>query len=69
LNVVEPEVLTTVVRKSSVFWDIMPCIPFKAAGVSEKHVASNFRVEDLASLILGIFFVPEFGNMFFRNAG
>jgi hypothetical protein len=40
------EVLTAVVMRSSVFWDITPCSPLKATDVSEEHVASIFRVED-----------------------
>jgi hypothetical protein len=33
------EVLTTVVRNSPIFWDIMPCSPLKVNDVPEKHVA------------------------------
>jgi hypothetical protein len=40
------EVLTAVVMKSSVFWDITPCSPSKANQCSEEHVASIFRVEE-----------------------
>jgi hypothetical protein len=34
----------SVVMKSSIFWDIMPCSPFKSIDVSEEHDASIFRV-------------------------
>jgi hypothetical protein len=40
------EVLTTVVKKSSIFWDIMPFNLLKSTSVSAEHVASNFRVEE-----------------------
>jgi hypothetical protein len=40
------EVLTAVVLKNSVLWDISPCSPFKITEVSEKHVAFIFRVEE-----------------------
>jgi hypothetical protein len=39
------EVLTAVVMKCSIFWDIMPCNPLKVTEVSEKHGAYIFRVE------------------------
>jgi hypothetical protein len=39
------QVLTTVVMKSTIIWDITPYIPLKST-VSEKHVASIFRVEE-----------------------
>jgi hypothetical protein len=34
--------------KSSIFWVIAPCSMQKAEGVSEEHVASIFRVKELA---------------------
>jgi hypothetical protein len=40
------EVLTVVVMKSTIFWDIMPCSPLKSTDVSEEHIASIFRVEE-----------------------
>jgi hypothetical protein len=40
------EVLTAVVMKSSIFWDIMWCCQLKVNRVSEEHVASIFRVEE-----------------------
>jgi hypothetical protein len=41
------EVLTTVVMKSDIFWDITPCSPLKVTDVSEKHVASICSSEKL----------------------
>jgi hypothetical protein len=40
------EVLTPVVMKSTIFWDITPCSPVKATDVSEEHIASICRVEE-----------------------
>jgi hypothetical protein len=37
---VEFEVLTAVVMKSSIFWDITPCSPLKVKRVSRENVAS-----------------------------
>jgi hypothetical protein len=31
--------------KSSVFWDITPCSPWKITQISEKHITYIFRVE------------------------
>jgi hypothetical protein len=39
------EVLTVVVVKSTIFWDITPCSPLKI-NVLEEHVAFIFRVEE-----------------------
>jgi hypothetical protein len=39
------EVLTPVVMKSFIVWDITPCSQLKSREVSEEHVASIFRVE------------------------
>jgi hypothetical protein len=39
------EVLTAVVMKSTIFWDITPCSPSKPTHVSEDHVASFYSVE------------------------
>jgi hypothetical protein len=47
MPVVEFDVLTAVVMKSSVFWDIRPYSLLKA-DVSEEHVASIFRVKEQA---------------------
>jgi hypothetical protein len=43
-NVVEFEVLTAVLMKSIIFWDITPCSRL-STDVSEKLIASIFRVE------------------------
>jgi hypothetical protein len=40
-NIVRPEVLTAVTMKTSIFWDITPCIP-----VSEDDTTSIFRVNE-----------------------
>jgi hypothetical protein len=40
------EVLTAVVMRSSVFWDITPRSRWKSTDVSEEHVAFIFRVEE-----------------------
>jgi hypothetical protein len=40
------EVLTALVMKSSIFWDITPCSPLKVSDHSEEHIASIFRIED-----------------------
>jgi hypothetical protein len=45
-NHVRFEVLTAVVMKSFVFWDIMLCSPLKVTSVSEEHIASIFRAEE-----------------------
>jgi hypothetical protein len=39
------EVLSAVVMKSAIFWDITPCSPLKVRDVPEEHIASIFRVE------------------------
>jgi hypothetical protein len=39
------EVLVVVVMKSSVFWDVTLCSPFKSADVSEELVTSLFKVK------------------------
>jgi hypothetical protein len=41
------EVLTAVVMKSSVFWDITPCSPLKVKpDVLQDNVPSTFRIEE-----------------------
>jgi hypothetical protein len=40
----EFEILTAVVMKSSVSYEITPCSPLKSTYVSEEHVASIFRL-------------------------
>jgi hypothetical protein len=48
------EVLTPVVMKSRIFWNITPCSPVKDNQVSEDHI--------------GLFFDREVGSdIFFRN--
>jgi hypothetical protein len=44
--IIGSEVLTAVVMKSTIFWDITPCSPLKATDVSEEHVASIFGAEE-----------------------
>jgi hypothetical protein len=38
-------VLSAVITKIYIFWDITPCRPVKSTYVSDYHVASIFRVE------------------------
>jgi hypothetical protein len=40
------EVLTAVVMKSSIFWDITPCSPLNVKDVSGDNVASIFRAKN-----------------------
>jgi hypothetical protein len=46
INIAVFDVLTAVVMKTSVFWDIMPCSPLSQPDISEEQVASIFRVEE-----------------------
>jgi hypothetical protein len=39
------EVLTAMVMKSSILWDITPGSPLKVNDVSKEHIISIFRVE------------------------
>jgi hypothetical protein len=41
----EFEVLTAMVMKSSIIWDIGPCSPLKSTDVWDGHVARIFKVE------------------------
>jgi hypothetical protein len=43
------EVFTAVVMKSFIFWNMTPCRPLSLTDVSEEHVASIFRVEEIGS--------------------
>jgi hypothetical protein len=56
------EVLTAVVMKSYIFWDITPCSPFK--------VNQRFCYLLHAGFLLALLFDPEDGDgLFFRNVG
>jgi hypothetical protein len=44
------EVLTAVVTKTSVVWDIMQCSPLEISRRVEEYVASIFRVEEVTSM-------------------
>jgi hypothetical protein len=55
------EVLTAVVIKSSIFWDIMPCIPGKL-------ISSWYLLH--AGFLIGLIFDPDDGgDMLLRNIG
>jgi hypothetical protein len=59
------EVLTAVVMKSYIFWDIKPCSPLKGNDVSAPR-ATCFH----AGSLLGLFFWPEDeGDIFLRHPG
>jgi hypothetical protein len=47
--------LTTLVRKNSVFWDIIPCNPLKMAFATGFHTG----------FLIGLFFNPEDGGDIF----
>jgi hypothetical protein len=64
------EVLTAVVMKYTIFWDITPCSPLKVnrrfGGIYSLLLATCFY----AGFLLGLFFDPEDGgDMFLRNVG
>jgi hypothetical protein len=60
------EVLTAVVMKSTIFWDITPCSPLKVNRRFEALFATCFHT----GLLLCLFFEPEDrGNIFLRNVG
>jgi hypothetical protein len=61
---VEFEILTAVVMKSSIFWDIRPCSPLKI----KRRFGGTCRIH--AGFLLGLFFDPEYGgDLFLRNVG
>jgi hypothetical protein len=60
------EVLTAVVMKSTIFWDITPCSPLSVNQSESGWQAELFH----AGFLLGLFFGPEDGgDMFLRNIG
>jgi hypothetical protein len=67
------EVLTTVVMKSTIFWDITPSSPLKV----KRRFGGKYRLhlQGLATcfhagFLLGLFFDPEDGGyLFLRNVG
>jgi hypothetical protein len=64
------EVLTAVIMKSTIFWDITPCRPLSQPTFRRKIsialIASCFH----ADFFLDLFFYPEDGgDMFLRNVG
>jgi hypothetical protein len=67
------EILTAVVMKNSIFWDITPRSLLKSTDVSEEHVASILSSACYllrAGFLRGLFFDPEDGgDMFLRNVG
>jgi hypothetical protein len=74
------EVLTAVVTKGTIFWDITPCSPLKAnrrfgetspsSRSKNKPARALFVTCFYAGFLLGLFFNPEDGrDMFLRNVG
>jgi hypothetical protein len=66
------EVLTAVVRKSSIFWDVTPHSPLKVGcrfgGTCLLHLQGLLAICFHAGFVLGLFFMPEDGgNMFLLN--
>jgi hypothetical protein len=72
------EVVTVVVMKDTIFWDITPCSPLKVnrsfGGKYRLHLQGR-KISLLgtcfhASFLLGLFFDPkDGGDMFLRNVG
>jgi hypothetical protein len=50
--------------KSSIFWDVTPCSLLSSTDVSEEHIASIFRVEEIIQQE-----PDDGGDMFLRNVG
>jgi hypothetical protein len=52
------EVLTTVVMKSTIFWEITPCSPLRVTDVSEENIAPIFSFPPAFTLafLLSLFF-------------
>jgi hypothetical protein len=65
------EVLTAVVTKSSIFWDVTLVVCRKPADISEEHIASRIRARGSACYLLhpgfylSFFFDPEDGGPMF----
>jgi hypothetical protein len=70
------EVLTAVIMKSTIFWDIKPCSPLsvnrKFGGTYHLHLQGRKSLPPAFMLVScsAYFFAPEDGgDMFLRNAG
>jgi hypothetical protein len=67
---VEFNVLTAVVMKSTVFWDMTPCSPLKVnRRFGGTYLRALLATCFQAGMLLGLFFDPENGDMFLRNVG
>jgi hypothetical protein len=60
--VVETEVLTAVVMKSSIFWDITPCSPLKVNRCFRRTSRASACYLPHVGFLLGVFFNPEDGG-------
>jgi hypothetical protein len=68
------EVLTAVVMKSIIFWDITQCSPLKVnrrfGGTYRLHLQALLATCFYTGFLLGLYFDPEDGgDMFVRNVG
>jgi hypothetical protein len=68
------EVLTPVVMKSTILWDITPCSPLEVnrrfGGTYRLHLQALLAICFHTGFLLGLFFNPEdSGNKFLRNVG
>jgi hypothetical protein len=69
------EILTAVVMKSTIFWNITPCSPLKVKPTFRSNISSTSSVVGRAQLstfhagfLISLFFDPEDGSdMFLRN--